>query len=59
MHRDADGNVLQGGQQNHAENTSNEIGKKFRNAHQDEIQHQGLIRPTHNWYQINNRTFEE
>ena len=38
MHRVANGNVLQGGQPSHAEKACNEMGKKSRNAHRDEIE---------------------
>ena len=58
VHRVANGNVLQGGQPSHAEMACNEMGKKLRNTHWDEIECQGLIRPARNWYQMNNRGFD-
>ena len=38
VHRDANGNVSQGGQPSHAEAACNDMGKNLRNAHQDEIE---------------------
>ena len=58
VHRDTNGNVLWGGQPNCAEMACNELGKNLRNVHRDEIELQGLICPTQNWYRINNRIFE-
>ena len=58
VRRNEDGSIFMGGRPNCAEAASTEVGKDWRNLHRDKIRNQGLVRPSTNWYRVNNRLFD-